>query len=189
MAVDASIVRCEDPAAAFRLTSPSPPPPPYSLCNAFSPKLRAPRRLSNAGACGFSAGDFLSAVSLLRDLIHALHDSSQTSREHEQLIAELQSLDTAILQAEAHYGGLDSPAQRIVLDQAIQACQQSVNDFLSSVSKPHRDSSSHGSGNVVRDVFPKKRWSMITTEELVAFRCCISAHVHSIQTLLVTIQV
>ena len=190
MALAPYVVLREGPADAHRLTStsPSPPPPPYSLCNAFSPKA-APRNLVIVGPCNFSIGDFLGAVSLLHDLIDALQDGGRTSGEQEALIAELRSLESAILQIEAHYTDIQSSAQRMALDQAAHACQKSVNDFLSSVRKRQREVSADGTGHAGRNAGPDMRWNLATIEDIVTFRCRVSAHVQSIQTLLITIQV
>lgn len=168
--------------------SPSPPPPPYSLCNVFSPKV-APRRLISVGTHNFSIGDFLGAVSLLRDLIDAIQDGGETSREQMELIAELRRLESAILQVEAHHVDVASRAQRIALAQAAHACQHSVNDFLLNVRERQGELSSNTSRTTGEDVSPSLRWNLATGEDLAAFRSRVSAHVQSIQTLLITIQV
>src|SRR2546421_12858839 len=43
----------------------------------------------------FSVGDFVSGISLVRNLIKALQESGGSSREYLELIAELRSLETA----------------------------------------------------------------------------------------------
>lgn len=54
-----------------------------------------------AAAFGFSAGDFIAAISLVRDLGKALHDSNGSSREYRELIRELHSLETSLLEVKA----------------------------------------------------------------------------------------
>jgi hypothetical protein len=68
---------------------------------------------------GFSVGDFVSCISLVRKLIKALQDSGGSSREYLELIAELRSLETAFVQVKAQYGEVQLPEQRIALDQAV----------------------------------------------------------------------
>jgi hypothetical protein len=188
MALAPRVVRHEGSSDASRLMSPSPPPPPYSLCNAFSPKA-VPRNLLSAGLCKFLFGDFLGFVSLLRDLIDAVQDGGRPSGEQEALVAELRNLESAILQLEAHYMNIDSPAQRMALDEAAHACQKSVNDFLSSVRERQCKVRADGIGHTGNHEDAEMRCNLATMEDIITFRSRISAHVQSIQTLLITIQV
>lgn len=166
----------------------SPPPPPYSLCNALSPKA-APRRLFSTGSCNLAIGDFLGAVSLLRDLIDEIHNAGRSARERTNLIAELRKLESAILQVEAYYSDIATPAQQMALDQAAHACQYSINDFLATVRKRHAGGSPIDTGNALENMHSDMRWDLATAEDIEIFRCRVSAHVQSVETLLITIQV
>jgi hypothetical protein len=174
MALAPRVVRHEGSSDASRLMSPSPPPPPYSLCNAFSPKA-VPRNLLSAGLCKFLFG--------------AVQDGGRPSGEQEALVAELRNLESAILQLEAHYMNIDSPAQRMALDEAAHACQKSVNDFLSSVRERQCKVRADGIGHTGNHEDAEMRCNLATMEDIITFRSRISAHVQSIQTLLITIQV
>jgi hypothetical protein len=50
---------------------------------------------------GFSTGDFIAAVNLVRDPVKALHDSNGSSREYRELIRELHNLETVLLEVKA----------------------------------------------------------------------------------------
>ena len=69
---------------------------------------------------GLSLSNFVSGLSLVRDLIKALQDSRGFSKEYLQLIAELQGLETTLIQAKAQYDKVASKGQRITPDQAVQ---------------------------------------------------------------------
>ena len=138
---------------------------------------------------GFSVGDFVSGISLVRNLIKALQDSGGSSREYLELIAELRSLENAFVQVKAQYGDVQLPEQRTALDQAVQACQESIDDFLRTITKYHQHLNIHGTSSTARDALRKIQWHLTKATELVNFRSRISVHVQSIQTLLVTIQV
>jgi hypothetical protein len=168
--------------------SPSPPPPPYSLCNAFSPKA-VPRRLLAAGNCKLSIGDFLGAVSLLHNLIDEIQNGGGSSREQVELIAELRQLGSAVLQVEAHCSDITTPAQRIALHQAAHACQYLINNFLLTIRKRQVGVGLNDNSNIEGDRQTDLRWDLVTAEDIEAFRCRVSAHVQSIETLLITIQV
>jgi hypothetical protein len=138
---------------------------------------------------GFSVGDFVSCISLVRKLIKALQDSGGSSREYLELIAELRSLETTFIQMKTQYDEIQLPEQRIALDQAVQACQESIDDFLKTISTYHQHLNTHGTKSTAKDVLRKIQWHLTKATELVNFRSRISVHVQSIQTLLVTIQV
>lgn len=192
MHVDASVGAFET-ANGLGLTSPSPSPsppaPPYALCNPFSPKLGPRRRPSIIDVCAFSVDGFVIDSRLPRNLITAIQDSGATTEEHLQLSAVLRDLEAVLLQAETHYEEIYVPVQRIVLDQAVQRCYESIDESLSSIAKHDDSPSSHGTGSEVAGVIGKVQWNLLAAEELAAFRHRISAHVQSLQTLLVTIQV
>ncbi len=46
---------------------------------------------------GFSAGDFIAALKVVKDVIDALHDSGGAGAEYRELIDELYLLETALL--------------------------------------------------------------------------------------------
>ena len=47
---------------------------------------------------GFSVGDFVAGIELIRQLINALEDSAGSSSEYRDLIKELYSLERALLE-------------------------------------------------------------------------------------------
>ena len=193
MAVHIPLMACEDPARtcdhARPSPPPSPPPPPYSLCNAFSPKASLPRRLFDVAPRNHSSGDFLSAIRLLRELVDAFEECGRTSQEQTGLIAELRKLEQAIIQVEAHYGTIDFPAQQMVLDHAVQACQKSIYDFVTDARQRPPNADPYWTNHTGRDGLADVRLNLVTDGDMITFRRCISGHVQSIQTLLITIQV
>jgi hypothetical protein len=50
---------------------------------------------------GFSAGDFITGINLVRDIIKALRDSTGSQREYLELITELRGLELALIQIKA----------------------------------------------------------------------------------------
>ena len=193
MAVHISLMACEDPARtcdhARPSPPPSPPPPPYSLCNAFSPKASLPRRLFDVAPRNLSKGDFLSVVRLLRELVDTFEECGRTSQEQIGLIAEIRKLEEAIIQVEAHYGTIESSAQQMVLEHAAQACQKSIYDFVTDARQCRRNLDPYCTEHTGRDDLTDMRLDLVTDKDMNAFRRCISDHVQSIQTLLITIQV
>ena len=184
---------CEDPARtcdhARPSPPPSPPPPPYSLCNAFSPKASLPRRLFDVAPRNLSKGDFLSVVRLLRELVDTFEECGRTSQQQIGLIAEIRKLEEAIIQVEAHYGTIESSAQQMVLEHAAQACQKSIYDFVTDARQCRRNVDPYCTEHTGRDDLADRRLDLVTYGDMNTFQRCISGHVQSIQTLLITIQV
>ena len=193
MAFPIPLMACENPAGTYDHTrpspSPSPPPPPYSLCNAFSPKASLPRRLFDVGPHSHSHGDFLSVIRLLRELVDAFEECGRTTQEQKWLITEIRKLEQTIIQVEAHHGNIESPAQQMVLEHAAQACQKSIYDFVMDARQRRHDADPHCTDQTDRDDLADMRFDILAEEDINAFRRCISDHVQSIQTLLITIQV
>ena len=88
-----------------------------------------------AAAFGFSVGDFVNGINLVKDVIKALKDSTGSSKEYLELIAELRTLESALLDVKALYPHSNKTHNRLCLP------KQSViaNKILTASSK--------GSGN------------------------------------------
>ena len=193
-AADVFAVSLDDPPGGFSLSSPGPssPAPPYALCNPFSPRLRRCYLVPAAGGSGsasFAPGAFSSTITLLEEVFVALQRNDGDFEEHVQLVAEIQSLESVILQVEAQYDQAESPAKRIALDQAVDACHKTVEAFVSSATKRSAQVSPNSPVHPETNVLSHVIWDLVPREELNIFRGHISAHVQSLQTLLVTIQV
>lgn len=138
---------------------------------------------------GFSAGDFIAAIGLVKDLVKALHDSKGSSREYRELIHELRSLETALLQVKALDLEVEQRAKRVVLRQAASQCQVSIDDFLKGLFKYQPHLRSGGSSRNWKAAFRKIQWHLCKKDDLVKFRAEIGFHTQSIQMLMLSIQV
>ena len=79
---------------------------------------------------GFSFGDFIAGINLVKDLITTLHGGAGAKLQYRRLITELINLERAL--TEVRYLKVeDSQAlQKIALEQAALQCQKSIEDFL-----------------------------------------------------------
>jgi hypothetical protein len=84
-----------------------------------------------AAPFSFSAGDFIAAIGLIRDVTRALRDSGGALEECRELIYELHGLETALLEVKALDFEVDQRAQRVALRHAATHCQNTV-DIVSS---------------------------------------------------------
>lgn len=142
-----------------------------------------------ASAFGFSAGDFISGINLVQHIVRALNDSKGSSKEYLQVIAELRSIESALLQIKSQQESIVKVEQKQALSQAVQECDNSMKNFLESLTQYHGHLSTVGSGNRCKDALRKVQWRLCKADELASFRSCLSSHVQSIQMILATIQV
>jgi hypothetical protein len=69
---------------------------------------------------GFSAGDFIAALQLVSTVIDALRDSGESSTEHQALLSQLFTLETALLKVKRLEGDDEQYGEVIALRQAAQ---------------------------------------------------------------------
>jgi len=147
---------------------------------------------------GFSIGDFLAAIDLVSTVITALRSSSSASLEYRELIAQLISLENALLQVKRLEFEEGQYAEIIALRQAAAQCQWTIDAFLKKVLKyqPHLSNDGAvtvGGSDRVRGVELKKawmkiRWAICRKEDVKTFKADLVGHTESIQLLLATVQ-
>ena len=138
---------------------------------------------------GFSAGDFIAAIGLVKDLVKALHDSNGSSREYRELIHELYGLEAALLEVKALDLEVEERTKRVALRQTASNCQASISHFLEGLSKYQPHLRSGGSSRHLKDAFRKIQWHLCKKDDLVKFRAEIGFHTQSIQMMMLCIQV
>ena len=137
---------------------------------------------------GFSVGDFVSGINLVRELIKALEDSAGSSAEYRDLIKELYSLERALI--EVKHLDLDDTqhSQGIALQQAATQCQQTIDEFLQKIQKFRPAFRVGGSKSSWRDSLRKIEWALYKKEDVQRFRAQLNGHTASIKILLMTLQ-
>lgn len=142
---------------------------------------------------GFSAGDIVAGLKLIKQSIDALQDSKGSSSEFERLVREINSLEVSLdcvqdLNLDAT-GGARSK-QRLALQEAIENCQRCIDHFLSLISKYQpwlraKVASRHAwKGNLM-----KIQWALCRKEDIKGFRAQLERHCSSINMLLIALQV
>ena len=141
-----------------------------------------------ASPFGVSAGDIIAAIGVVRDLIKALRASGGASQEFTGLMLELYSLETALLDVKALHLATEQERHQTALRQAATQCQRTVDRFLRGLRKyqPYlgNPNGSHGWKDVIRKI----QWQMCKQDELVKFRAEVGSHAHSINMLMLSIQ-
>jgi hypothetical protein len=133
---------------------------------------------------GFSIGDVISGLQLLRNSIEAVNDVNGSSADYASLIAELESLNTA-LEAASEFTSehlVDQERQRRAINSAIKACQKCVDDFLIRIAQYQKHLKRENSG--WRSCYMKIRWALCKQEDIAKLRAMLGSHAISINVLL-----
>jgi hypothetical protein len=137
---------------------------------------------------GFSAGDFIAAIELVGTVVGALSPSSTASLEYQELISQLLSLKTALIQVKRLEFEESQYAEVIALRQAAAQCHRTIDGFLKKIEKYQPSLSGCGKGSRVRDTWMKVKWAVCRKEDVARFKTDLVAHTESIQLLLMTVQ-
>jgi hypothetical protein len=136
---------------------------------------------------GFSVGDFLSAIELVETVIDAL-SSTDSSVEFRELISQLRSLETALLQVKRLELDESQYAEVVALRQAAGMCQRTVAGFWRKIVRDQPSLAAETSNFGTRDSWMKINWAICKREDVARFKADLVAHRESIQLLLTTVQ-
>ena len=136
---------------------------------------------------GFSVGDLFLGLKLIKDSIDAVSDSKGAAADFTALATELTCLQDGLEAIEELQANLPfSIKQTSALDRAILACQESIDEFLTSISKyqPHLKAKTSG----LRSNYHKIKWTVCRKDDIAKFRAQLGRHASAITMLLVTFQ-
>ena len=139
---------------------------------------------------GFSAGDFIAAPGLVRTVINALQDCGNVSTEYRELLRELYTLETALLNVKRLELDESQYAELIALRQAAAQCQRTIDDFWTKIEayQPHLRFGA-GSSQRWKDRWLKVKWAVCRKDDIAKFKTDLMMHTQSIQLLMTTLQV
>ena len=138
---------------------------------------------------GFSFGDFIAGIGLVRDLVTALQDGARAKLQFRHPITELMNLERAL--TEVRFLKVDDYhiSQKRALEQIAVQCQESIEDFLRRNAKFNttlgtKTTFSKWSWRVN---LHKIQWAMCQEDAVDKLRANIMGHTLTINTLLATI--
>ncbi|KAN0089507.1 hypothetical protein V8E51_019767 [Hyaloscypha variabilis] len=137
---------------------------------------------------GFSVGDFIAGIQLVRDVITSLQASSGSSSAYKALIMELFSLERALLEVKALKRFNHTPDQVDALKCAASQCQLTIDRFMTKVQKYQPSLNAQGSGSKRRDSLRKVQWALCKKEDVASFKAEISGHAIAINLPIATAQ-
>ena len=139
-------------------------------------------------AFGFSFGDCVAGIQLVKDLITALNDTVGAKVQYRRLISELHGLERALTEVRYLQVEDSRASQKIALEQAAFQCQESIEGFLKrnvkfKASLGVETTSSKWSW---RANLHKIQWALCKENDVDKLRAEITGHTLTINTLLTT---
>ncbi|USP81718.1 hypothetical protein yc1106_08992 [Curvularia clavata] len=141
-----------------------------------------------APAFGFSVGDFVAGIKLVKDLIDSLDEAAGAGPVYRRLIAELRSLERALNEVNNLRVHTSQACQKVALEQAASQCQDCIETFLRENNKFQATLSVQSTASRWRANLHKFQWAVCKQDAVCKFRAEIAGHVLTINTLLATIQ-
>ena len=136
---------------------------------------------------GFSVGDLCVGLKLIKESIEAIHDTKGSPAEYALLSGEIASLQDGLEAADdLRVNGNLTERQSVALDAAIRACDQCIEEFLTSISKYQYHLRPSASGFQAN--FRKIKWALCKKDDVARFRAQVARHASSINMLLLTFQ-
>lgn len=137
---------------------------------------------------GFSVGDFLAAIEPVGTVIDALRSSGEAVSGYRELLGQLLSLESTLIQIRRTEFDDSQYAEVIALRQAAAQCRRSIDEFWEKVKKFQSSLSGNGSGSTIKDRWMKIKWAVCKRDDLARFKADLIGHTESIQLLLATVQ-
>lgn len=138
---------------------------------------------------GFSVGDIIASIKLVKDVIKALRSTCGAGNEYVDLAFELYGLQDALREVQILHPQLDQGSLQSSLAAAAQKCQATIDSFVEGLKKyqPYLGNP-NGESSSWRGALRKIQWQMCKKDDIVHFRAKIGSHTHSIQMLLLRYQ-
>jgi hypothetical protein len=133
-------------------------------------------------AFGISIGDIIASIKLIDTIVSSVNGSKDSGSEYRGLIAELDSLRTALESVRTIKS--DDEIQKIALDRVASQCGQTIAELLSRIIKYQPSLGDAGSGYRWKDNIRKIQWNLQNKDEIHRFQAEIQGHVASMHILI-----
>jgi hypothetical protein len=133
---------------------------------------------------GFSVGDFLTVAQLVCDITKSLRDSGGARSEYQELIRELETLNSALEHIDTLQRGSEQPAPLDSIKYAALSCRQPLEQFLGKIRKYGRSLDVWAKGGIVQSAADKLKWTFGHKEEVKKLQNYLNLHVGVINMLL-----
>lgn len=140
---------------------------------------------------GFSVGDIIAGVSLVKKLIRSLNDAAGSRAAYRKLISELLILEEALTDVSNLRLCQAQESQKLALQRVTTQCQTSIETFLLKNAKFNDSLGTQPSTTppTWRTNFHKIQWALCKDTAIDDLRTEIAAHTATLNVTLATIQV
>ncbi|MCJ1456069.1 hypothetical protein MMC28_006426 [Mycoblastus sanguinarius] len=135
-------------------------------------------------AFGFSIGDIISAINLIRKISKALKETGGASSAYQDAIIELEGLKHALQQLEAFEPTEDNISHVNAIRGMALACKLPLQDFMTKLEKYESSLGAWAYRNPRSTIGRKARWAVSFGQEVEKFRALVAAKQISINLLL-----
>lgn len=135
----------------------------------------------------FGVGDVIAVAKLVHRIVVALQEARGSSSRYLAIIADLRCLETSLVEVKVVLPHV-SVAQKIVLEEWLDDCRRTADEFLARLDKYHGFLNKAGTGQAWKDNLKKIQWHFGTPADIRSFKDKISTMMDAIQTILSTIQ-
>jgi hypothetical protein len=136
---------------------------------------------------GFSIGDFIAGIGLLKDVIGAFSDTRGARKSYKDVTRELSSLQIALKGIEKLVVDPDLQSQHAALMEALDGCAMCIEAFLLRISKFKRlvedNDASKWSSNSFKKNVQKIEWALGKKWDVEKFRKEIQVHTAAVVSL------
>lgn len=109
---------------------------------------------------GFSAGDFIAALSLIDTVISSLRETSDSATQFRELVNEIYGLETALLRVKQLELEEAQRSEYVALRQVAAQCQGAIDRFLKSIRKYQKHLGNETTG--LKATWMKVQWVYVT---------------------------
>lgn len=139
---------------------------------------------------GFSVGDFIAGVSLVKKLVRALNDSAGSCAAYRKLISELLNLEDALTEITKLQLGSAQESQKLILHRVAKQCLSGIETFISKNAKFKDSLGPQPSPTTAswRANLHKIQWALCKDNAIDGLRTEIAHHTAALNVTLATIQ-
>lgn len=137
---------------------------------------------------GFSVGDFLAGINLIKNLVEALNDTAGAKPAYQSLIAELLSLQNALTEAQGVQVDDTGTHLQTALIQVASRCQSSIENFLNKNVKFQSSLGDQPTSSKLQTNLHKIQWTLCKDDAINNLRKEVTGNTQTLNTLLMIMQ-
>ncbi|CAO2652658.1 Nn.00g009410.m01.CDS01 [Neocucurbitaria sp. VM-36] len=142
---------------------------------------------------GFSVGDFLAVLNLVRIVIEALKSAGGAKEQFAELLEQLHALEKVLTRVKDIELDDEQDLDKIALQHAASQCQETIDGFLARMTKyqPHLGKVTPNRPDYLvrtKVAWMTLRWAVCRADDVAKLKATLNAHVVSMELLLLAVQ-